>query len=332
MPDSLTSNSRRNSDTDAPASGVSRPDYSRGVQRVLLLTLVLNIAVVVGKLIAGLIAGSLSVISDAVHSSVDSINNLVGLAVMRFALQEPDDEHPYGHEKFETLAAFAIAGFLFVTCYQIAVSAIKRLFSGDSAPPEISSLTLAVMIVTIVVNIIVTVYEQREGRRLQSEFLIADATHTRSDVVVSCSILTGLLFVRMGYVWLDPILALCVAVVIAWSGYQIFKATVPVLVDAAPVRADEIARVVESVPGVHSVHDIRSRGRSNGMFVEMHLHVSPEIEHDHIASHSVTEEIERRLESELGAVTVTIHVEPLPDDLRDAPELPPNVMMKSSNH
>jgi cation diffusion facilitator family transporter len=311
MPGSLTLNSRRDSETGADSNG--RPDYRRGVRRVLLLTLALNVAVVIGKLIAGLLAGSLSVISDAVHSSVDSINNLVGLAVMRFATQEPDDEHPYGHEKFETLAAFAIAGFLFVTCYQIALSAIQRLFTSDAPAPEISALTLGAMIATIIVNIIVTVYERREGRRLQSEFLIADATHTRSDVVVSCSILIGLLFVRLGYVWLDPLLALGVAVVIAWSGYQIFKATVPVLVDAAPVPAERIAHLVESVPGVHSVHDIRSRGRSNGMFVEMHLHVSPEIEHDHIASHSVTEEIERKLERELGAVTVTIHVEPLPE-------------------
>lgn len=287
-------------------------DYHRGVRYVLLLTLWLNLAVVAGKLTAGLLAGSLSVISDAIHSSVDSINNIVGLVVMRFATAEPDDEHPYGHAKFETLAAFAIAGFLFVTCYQIAMSAIQRLIGPEAPPPEISMLTISVMIVTIIVNLIVTVYEHREGQRLQSEFLIADAIHTRSDVFVSYSILTGLIFVRLGYVWIDSAMALLVAVVIAWNGYKIFKATVPVLVDAAPVPAEQIAVLVEAVAGVFSVHDIRSRGGAGRMFIEMHLHVQPEFERDHVATHEITEEIERRLEEVYGHVIATIHVEPLP--------------------
>ncbi|MGH9853826.1 MAG: cation diffusion facilitator family transporter, partial [Blastocatellia bacterium] len=173
----------------AQTGALSNHDYQRGVRRVLLVTLALNIAVVIGKLIAGFLAGSLSVISDAVHSSVDSLNNIVGLVVMKYATAEPDEDHPYGHAKFETLAAFAIAGFLFVTCYQISLSAIKRLFSHDQAAPEITALTIGVMVVTIIVNIFVTVYERREGRRLQSAFLIADSAHTRSDVLVSCSVL-----------------------------------------------------------------------------------------------------------------------------------------------
>jgi len=297
----------------AQTGALSNHDYKRGVRRVLLVTLALNIAVVIGKLIAGLLAGSLSVISDAIHSSVDSLNNIVGLVVMKYATADPDEGHPYGHAKFETLAAFAIAGFLFVTCYQISLSAIKRLFSHDQAAPEITALTIGVMIVTIIANIIVTVYERREGRRLQSAFLIADSSHTRSDVLVSCSVLAGLILIRLGFVWLDPIISLGVAVVIAWSGYQIFKATVPVLVDAAPVPSSRIAEIVKNVPGVHSAHDIRSRAHGGEMFVEMHLHVEHEVEHDHVASHAITEEIERKLAEEFGRVTATIHVEPLPE-------------------
>jgi cation diffusion facilitator family transporter len=293
-------------------SNTASETYRRGVRRVLLTTLALNIAVVIGKLIAGLLANSLSVISDAIHSSVDSVNNIVGLVVMKYATAEPDEEHPYGHAKFETLAAFAIAGFLFVTCYELSVSAVKRLWTRDAISPEITTLTMGVMVGTIIANIIVTVYERREGRRLQSAFLIADSAHTRSDVLVSCSVLAGLVFIRLGYVWLDPIISLGVAVFIAWSGYQIFKAAVPVLVDAAPVPPDRIAEVVRSVPGVHSAHDIRSRSHGGEMFIEMRLHVANEIERDHIATHAITEEIERKLEREFGKVTATIHVEPLP--------------------
>ena len=286
--------------------------YQRGVRRVLLLTLGINLAVVAGKLVAGLLSGSLSVVSDAAHSSVDSLNNVVGLVVMRFATAEPDAEHPYGHAKFETLAAFAIAGFLFLTCYEIVSSAVRRILNPADAGPEVTALTIGVMVVTIAANLVVTVYEHREGKRLRSEFLIADAIHTRSDVFVSCSILAGLVLVGFGYVWFDSVAALGVAAVIAWNGYKIFKATVPVLVDAAPVPVERIARVVEGVAGVHSAHDIRSRGRGSEMFVEMHLHVEPEAERDHITTHAITEEVERQLEREFGRVVATIHVEPLP--------------------
>jgi cation diffusion facilitator family transporter len=291
----------------------SNEDYRRGVRRVLLVTLALNVAVVAGKLAAGLRAGSLSVISDAIHSSVDSINSLVGLAVMKYATAEPDEGHPYGHAKFETLAAFAIAGFLFVTCYQISLSAIERIIAHESPTPEITALTIGVMVGTIICNIFVTVYESREGMRLRSAFLLADSAHTRSDVLVSCSVLAGLILIRSGYVRIDPIISLGVAAVIAWSGYQIFKRTVPILVDAAPVPAWRISEIVRSVPGVHSAHDIRSRAHGGEMFIEMHLHVADEFERDHIASHSITEEIERRLGAEFGRVTATIHVEPLPE-------------------
>jgi cation diffusion facilitator family transporter len=299
--------------TNAQTSGVSNEAYRRGVRRVLLVTLALNVVVVAGKLVAGLLAGSLSVVSDAIHSSVDSLNNIVGLVVMKYATAEPDEGHPYGHAKFETLAAFAIAGFLFVTCYQIALSAIKRVIAHDMPAPEITALTIGVMVGTIISNIVVTVYERREGRRLQSAFLIADSAHTRSDVLVSCSVLVGLILIRSGYVWLDPVISLGVAVVIAWSGYQIFKTTVPILVDAAPVPSWRIAEVVRSVRGVHSAHDIRSRSQGGEMFVEMHLHIESEFERDLIASHAITEEIERRLGAEFGRVTATIHVEPLPE-------------------
>jgi cation diffusion facilitator family transporter len=285
--------------------------YQKGVRRVLWLTLALNLLVVAGKLVAGTVAGSLAVISDAIHSSVDSLNNIMGLVIIKYATAEPDEGHPYGHAKFETLAAFAIAGFLLVTCYQISVSAIGRLLASEVARPEITSLTIGVMIVTIAANIIITVYEHREGERLKSAFLIADAAHTRSDVFVSCSVLAGLLMIRLGYVWLDAVVSLGVAVVIAWTGYKIFKATVPVLVDAAPVPAKRIEEIAVSVPGVHSVHDVRSRTHGGAMLVEMHLHVNSEAERDHIASHAITEEVERRLEEEFGKVVATIHVEPL---------------------
>jgi cation diffusion facilitator family transporter len=297
------------------AAGLERTnksEYRRGVRRVLLVTLCLNLAVVIGKLIAGLLAGSLSLISDAIHSAVDTLNNIVGLVVTKYATAEPDEGHPYGHAKFETLAAFVIAGFLFLTCYEIGINAFKRLFQNNAPLPEITALTISVMIASIAINLVVTTYEQRAGKRLKSQFLLADAIHTRGDVLVSCSVLVGLILIRMGYFWLDPAVSLIVAAFIAWNGYQIFRTTVPVLVDAAPVSAERIAEIADSVVGVHSVHDVRSRSQGNEMFIEMHLHVAAGVEQDNVASHAITEEVEQRLAKEFGKVTATIHVEPLP--------------------
>src|SRR5215510_16237858 len=141
---------------NSQTSSVSNETYRRGVRRVLFVTLALNVVVVAGKLVAGLLASSLSVVSDAIHSSVDSLNNIVGLVVMKYATAEPDEGHPYGHAKFETLAAFAIAGFLFVTCYEIGANAVKRLFGSEASHPEITFLTIGVMIATIIINLIVT--------------------------------------------------------------------------------------------------------------------------------------------------------------------------------
>ena len=117
-----------------------------------------------------------------------------------------------------------------------------------------------------------------------------------------------------GFFWLDAVASIGVAVVIAWNGYKIFRSTVPVLVDAAPVPPDDISSICESVTGVHSVHDVRSRGRDGEMFIEMHMHLNPEVESDHIAAHAITEAVERRLADRFGNAIVTIHVEPLPKE------------------
>lgn len=281
--------------------------YSKGVRRVLLSTLAVNLGVVAGKLAAGLAARSLSVISDALHSSADSLNNLVGLVIIRIASAAPDEEHPYGHHKFETLAAFGIAGFLVVTAFEVAVGAFHRLF-GDN-PPEIdvSAWTLGTMLGTVGANLFVWMYEKRKAREFNSAFLLADSKHTLSDIFVSASILIGLIFVRLGHLYLDAVLALVVAGVIAFAAYQIFASTVPVLVDSAPLSAEHIARIVKETPGVESVHDIRSRGMPGNIFITLHLVVTPQ---STVEAHAVTEKVEARLEQAIGPCNVTIHVEP----------------------
>jgi cation diffusion facilitator family transporter len=281
--------------------------YYRGVRRVLLITLFLNLVVVAGKLVIGLLANALSVIGDAAHSSTDAINNVVGLLIVRVATADADEEHPYGHRKFESLAGFGVGGLLWVTCFEIAKDAVSRLLHLSTTDIDVSALTIGGMIVTILVNIFVYTYERREGERLGSHYLIADSLHTRSDIYVSGAILLGLLLIRMGWPWLDPVLALIISGLIAHAGWQIFQRTVPVLVDAAPLSPARIQALVMDVPGVENVYEIRSRSDGQQTYVELNLEVGAK---DVYRAHLVTEEVERRLAKNLGPSQITIHVEP----------------------
>jgi cation diffusion facilitator family transporter len=282
--------------------------YNRAAtRRVLTIVLVLNIAVCVAKLVAGIMANSLAIISDALHSSIDAINNIFGIALLQLAAKEPDAEHPYGHGKIETLGAFSIAGFMLITCYEITKQAGWRLLGKETAEFEITMFTLVVVGVTLLVNIFVVLYEKAMARKYASEFLYADAVHTQSDVLVTSSVLIGLPFVMRGYLFLDALLALIVAGVIGWSVYRVLQRTVPTLLDAAAVDAGVVRRVALAIPGVVTVHDIRSRMHGGHKFVELTLIVA---ENDLREAHDITEELETKIVEQCGPSSITIHIEP----------------------
>lgn len=275
---------------------------------MLLVILVLNLAVSLAKVAAGIAARSLAVISDGLHSSIDAINNVVGLVLLRLASKEPDEGHPYGHGKIETLGAFSVAGFMFITCYEIVKRAVSRLTGGE-AVQYVTSTTFGVMLATLAINVFVVRYEKRAARRYESEFLYADALHTQSDVFVTLSVLAGLPLVRQGFHSLDALLALGISGFIAWSGYQVLQRTVPVLLDAAIVDARFIERLALALPRVVAVRDIRSRLHGKRKFVELTLVVE---ETDLREAHDLTENLERQIAAEYGRVAITIHVEPSP--------------------
>src|SRR5213082_4222905 len=151
------------------------------VRRVFIGLLVANLAVVGVKLAVGLSSGSLAVLGGAVDSCVDALNNVLALIVVRVAAKEPDEDHPYGHGKFETLGALAIVGFLSITCFELIRGAVNELLQG-AHPVGVTDLQLAVLVLTLGVNVVIAWYENRRGRELKSELLVADAAHTRADV------------------------------------------------------------------------------------------------------------------------------------------------------
>jgi cation diffusion facilitator family transporter len=235
------------------------------------------------------------------------MNNVLALAVIWVAAREPDEDHPYGHEKFETLGALAIVIFLSITCFELVKGAISRLAQGGVAV-EAGSVELLVLGGTLVINTLVTLYETRRGRQLSSEILLADATHTRADVFITSGVLIGVVAARAGYWYVDPIVALLVGGVIVVLAYGIVARSVPVLVDQLAEPPDEIRKTAEGVRGVVHAYNIRSRGGEERRFAELTISVDGEATVE--TAHQIADAVEHGIRDGLGFHEVIVHIEP----------------------
>ncbi len=279
----------------------------RGVRRVLWITLGLNIVVSLGKIVVGKLSGSLSMVADGYHSLVDGSNNVIGLIVAAFAFAPPDRAHPYGHRKFETAATLVIGLALLALSWEVFSGALSR--TTNPALPEIGILNWAVMAVTIGVNLFVSWYEAREGRRLKSAFLLADSTHTRADLYVSLGVVASFAAALLGLGWADPLVAVAIAAIIAWQGGQILLSAFNVLTDRAVIPAEMLEPLAAAVPGVLRVHDARSRGRRDAVYVDLTVHLDGQMSLRQ--AHDVADRIEAELErAHPEIVDVVVHIEP----------------------
>ena len=278
-----------------------------GVQRVLWITLALNLGVSAGKIVVGLLSGSLAMVADGYHSLVDGSNNVIGLIVAAYAFRPPDRGHPYGHRKFETAAAAAIGVALLALAYHVLEGALTRV--AEPALPEIGPLNWAVMGVTIAVNLFVSWYEDREGRRLKSAFLVADATHTRADLFVSLGVVATFAAAKAGLVWADPLAAVVIAGVIAVQAVKILVSAFHVLTDRAAIDPERIESLTLSIDGVRKVRGVRTRGRGDAVYVDLTVHLDGEVTlHE---AHEVADRIEEALKAaHPEIVDVVVHPEP----------------------
>ena len=290
------------------------PSRHSEVSRVLIRVLFLNLVVATAKIAFGYASGAISILSDGFHSLTDSASNIVGLVGIRAAGQPPDEDHPYGHRKYETVAAAALTVFLMLLFIEILRNAFNHL-SGRTAPTTISMASFVVMLVTIGVNLFVVSYETRAATRLGSEVLLADAIQTRGDVWSSLTVIVALIGVRLGWPILDPIAALVVAGFIGWAGYQIATATTPILSDRIVIAESDLERVVLSVPGVLGCHQIRTRGSSDHVFLDLHVWLPPDmhLRDAHALSHVVKDVLMARYPQIADAI---IHIEPPPPERR----------------
>lgn len=292
------------------ASQASPAGARREVRRVLLVTLAANLSVALGKIVVGLVTGALSITADGFHSLVDGSSNLVGLIANSIAGKPADEDHPYGHRRFETIAALGIGILLLITAWEIIGGALERLQGGE--PPQVTPTMFAVLLVTLVVNIAVNRYEKREGERLNSELLLADAAHTGSDIYVTLSVMISMALVALGIPWADPIAALAIVALIARAAWDILKRTGGILVDTAPLDAGQLEAVVADVPSVERVTRVRSRGSADAAHVDVDVQVAPEMTADHAAA--IADAIRRRVQDAFKGVTeVEVHFEPQRD-------------------
>jgi cation diffusion facilitator family transporter len=281
------------------------------VSAVLLNVLVLNLGVAAAKLVLGFTSGAVSVVSDGVHSLTDGLSNVAALVGFGVARRPPDRNHPYGHRKYETIAAAAIGGFLLVVTLEILETAWGRFRAGSS--PAVTPMAFAVMGGTIAINLLVTRYERRAGQRLRSDVLLADAMHTQSDVWTSLTVVIALAASWLGYPVLDPIAALVVVVFIGHAAWVILRSTSDVLSDHIVIPDTEVRRVVLSVPSVMGCHEIRTRGSRNFVFLDLHIWMAAET--PLVDAHEISHVVKDRLMQHFPAIgDAVIHIEPPPRD------------------
>ena len=294
---------------DGAREGILIPARHQEVSRVLTRVLVLNLAVAVAKLVLGYSTGAVSVVSDGFHSLTDSASNIIGLIGLRAAGKPPDADHPYGHRKFETLAAGAIFIFLVVAVMEIGRTALARF--ANPIPPGVTWISFAVMMAALAVNLGVVRYEAGRGRALKSELLLADAVHTRSDVFATIGVLISLAGVALGYPLLDPIGGMAIAILIARTSVEIARDTSSILSDRMVIGEDDIRGVVMTVPEVLGCHHIRTRGTVDHVFLDLHVWFPAAM--PLVQAHSLSHEVKDRLMARFPQIRdAIIHIEPPP--------------------
>jgi cation diffusion facilitator family transporter len=287
------------------------------------LSIVSNTCLIVLKLVAGAVTGSVAIITEAIHSAVDLVASAIAFFSVRQAEEPADASHRYGHEKFENVAAAAEGVLILVGSGVIVYAAVRSLVVG----PELEALGFGIGVVAFatVVNLIVSSWLYRRARETQSAALEGDAAHLRTDAFTSLGVLIGLALVEWtGAEWLDPVVALAIAAAIVVIGLRIVARAWGVLVDEALPDAELAAireAIVEFAPrGLVGYHQLRTRRAGARRYVDLHLQFRSgmSLEQAHGIAHELQAEIDRRLP---GGADVLIHLEPA-DKVRPGGELP----------
>lgn len=287
-------------------------DFEKVANRVSVITIIGNVILSVFKLLAGIIAHSGAMMSDAVHSASDVFSTFVVMIGIRMSTKESDKEHPYGHERLECVAAILLAFVLFLTGLAIGVKAITNIFSGDYADLQIPGmLALMAAIVSILVKEAMYWYTRHYAKKIDSGALMADAWHHRSDAFSSIGALVGIGGARMGYPIMDSIASLVIFFFILKAAYDIFKDAMDKMVDHACDEETEaqLRECVMEPEEVLGIDMLQTRIFGNKIYVDVEIRVNGE--YTLREAHNIAEDVHERIEQSFPKVKhIMVHVNP----------------------
>ncbi|GHC25193.1 cation diffusion facilitator family transporter [Aidingimonas halophila] len=302
------------------------PAHTREAHRVTLVGAIIDAALGIAKVITGIIVGSAALIADGIHSFSDLITDAMVLVATHFGRQAPDHNHPYGHGRIETLATLWLGSVLIFVAGGIAWASLSRLMAGTPIPAP-GQWAILLSLIALVLKEWIFHYTLRVAKRVRSRLLEANAWHSRSDALSSIVVLIGLVGAQFGIGWLDGVAAIIVGLLVGKIGWDLLWDAGHELVDTAlPVEQQHrMQETVTSVPGVESVHEMRTRTIGGRVLLDMHLVVSPRISVSE--AHEVGNQAHRDLHDAFPRLTdVTFHIDPEDDsdvpDIEQRPGLP----------
>lgn len=281
-------------------------------RKVLFLILILNWVIATIKVTVGLMSNSTAVLSNGLESYADGASNIVGIIALKFCLAPVDEDHPYGHGKFETFATAVIGSLLLFAGYKIFRESLSKILNYviNGVVPEVSfePILIVVLSLTLLANIFIVSYELKKGKELKSSLLIADAQHTKTDLVATSVVILSCFLTNIFHMF-DPILSLVISIYIFKTAFDIFSDISQVFSDHSRVEKKFIQERVKNYPEIIDAHNIRSRGMSNQIFLDFHLNMNKDL--TLLEAHRITELLEKDIfESNEDIIDITIHMEP----------------------
>jgi cation diffusion facilitator family transporter len=292
-------------------------DVQKRKTRVAVLSVISNTALVLMKLVVGIMINSVSVISEAIHSGMDLVAAIIAWYSVRTSSKPADDDHPFGHGKIENVSGTVEALLIFLAAGWIIYEAIKKFIHPE--PIDAAFWGVGVMLISAVTNVIVSQKLFKVGRETDSVALLADAWHLRTDVYTSLGVMVGLALIWLGkwifpnynLDWLDPVCAIAVALLIIKAAYDLTVQSAQDLLDANLPEEEQawIRNLIEENRGtVRGYHHLRTRKAGHFRFVEFHIQVDPKMTVE--SSHRLAQRLSRAIKEHLANSTVTIHIEP----------------------
>lgn len=290
-----------------------------------------NVLLSLGKLAAGFMAHSAAMVSDGIHSASDVFGTLIVMVGVKFSNKASDDEHQYGHERMECVAAIILAVILAVIAILIGYSGYEKIFVEHGSDIEIpGQLALWAALVSIVVKEAMFWYTRHAAEKINSGALMADAWHHRSDALSSIGSFVGILGARMGYPILDPLASIIICVMILHAAYEVFKDAMDKMVDRScdEETTQKIHELIDKVPGVEHTDSLNTRMFGNRIYVDTEISVKDNL--TLLQAHHIAEMVHSAIEANFPLVKhCMVHVNPLSEDCHDAcPMLPPELLPK----